>query len=206
MAISPSSTVPALLMFLLLFGAAAQAGHLPEESKAYVAPRAASRPVQAYPFVHLDGCTGACNFVIIDGKSIPISFSSDSDPAALKLLWGLKLEIFFPNTSARLRPPRLYVVGQLYDGISRDPIGDDYHEFLLTRWYLAAPFVEDKRYSEEMRETYMVYSEEELPPRLRGLKPTLRTKLWLSDFERIDGMKIDLNRLVRTEAPAGRGK
>ncbi len=191
----------ALPLFLAVFAPAAWAGQPPKETWGHVAPRVTSRPVQAYPLIHYDGCTGACNFVIIEGKTIPISFADDSDPAALELLWALKLEIFFPNADGP--SPRLYVVGQLFDGVSSDPAtGDDYHEFQLKRWYLATPFVEDMRYSEEMREQYMGYSEEELPFRLRGLKPTLRTKLRRSDFERIGRTKIDLDKLVCAEASA----
>ncbi len=167
------------------------------ETPAYVAPRVATLPVQAYPFVHLDGCTGVCEFVIVRGKLIPIEFTPDSDAAALKLLYALKAEIFLPN--AHGPSPRLYVVGQLFDGISRDVQGPGWgydpghHDFLLTRWYLATPFVEDQRLSNDLPQ--LAWPDE----KLARYKPTARRTLRRSDFKGADGMSIDLDALLGPE-------
>jgi len=191
--------VALLSLLAALYPRCGAADRLVQEIPAHVAPRAASRPMQAYPFVHADGCTGVCEFVIVDGKSVPIEFTPDSDAGAMMLLYALKPEIFLPNTGEPA--PRLYVVGQLFDGISRDAQGPGraydpgHHDFLLQRWYLATPFREDKRYSNDHPQ--MEWSDEDLA----HYRPTLRRTLRRSDFERLGAVKPDLRELLRREAP-----
>lgn len=102
----------------------------------------------AYRFLHHE-TTGQMDYIMVNGKEIPVEFSDDSDPRALALLKGLKPEIFVPNTSGENNSGGVYLVGRYEQGYSLSArlsqlLGDDgYHSFTLKRWYVARPILEE---------------------------------------------------------------
>ena len=98
-----------------------------------------------YKFIHYDGCTGICEFIVQDKKIIPILFSSNSDSNAIKTLRSLKPQVFLYNTSKR--NSNLYIIGELDVNKKRAGGGNDlaeleeYYEFKILSWYLITPFL-----------------------------------------------------------------
>jgi len=160
-----------------------------EAVPAGVAPRVVSRPIQAYPLVNFKGVTAFTDLaLIVDGKTVDIDISTDSNAIARKLLASLRWQIFEPNTDEN--DVRLFVVGQLFDGVSRsvgNPNGapsQEYQEFRMDRWYLVSPF----KAAIEAESPY--YQE---------FKIVTRTRLEKSDFkEEIDGLDSVINELHRS--------
>ena len=154
-----------------------------------VAPRVVSRPIQAYPLVNFKGTTAFTDLaLIVDGKTVDIDISTDSNAMARKLLASLRWQVFEPNTNED--DVRLFVVGQLFDGVSQsvgNPHGassQEYQEFRMDRWYLVSPF--------------KAVIDTESPDLLEKFKIVTRTRLEKSDFrEEIDGLDSVINELHR---------
>jgi hypothetical protein len=114
-------------------------------------------PEREYGFVHLE-TTGLTSGLIVPGASRPanafagypdvmIVFSPDSDREAVDALEQLAAEVLIPNA----RGAGLVVVGtlnptpcQTQTGPGR-PEAETYREFRLSRWFLRAPFLRQRR-------------------------------------------------------------
>ena len=161
-----------------------------EPGRAGVALRVVSRPFQAYPLVNRKGTTEFTDLaLIVDGKTVDIDITTDSNAMARKLLHSLRWQIFEPNTDED--DVRLFVVGQLFDGVSRSPDNprgapaQDYQEFRMDRWYLVSPF--KAAIEPEPMELPMM------------LKIVTRARLEKSDFRtEIDGLDSLIDELHRS--------
>jgi len=160
------------------------------EPRTGVALRVVTRPIQAYPLVIYKGTRAFTDLaLIVDGKTVDIDITTDSNAMARKLFSALRWEILEPNTDKG--DVRLFVVGQLFDGVSRsrdNPHGNpaqDYQEFRMERWYLVSPF--------------KAVIETDSPDLEEKFKIVTRTRLEKSDFRRdMDGLDPVINGLHRS--------
>ena len=89
----------------------------------------------------MDGCTGICQFVLVDGEEVPSQFSGASNPDCLAAFYALRWPVLYPNCGGN----RLVLIGRIADKeLTDDRYGMDekYREFELQDWYLIAPFAQ----------------------------------------------------------------
>lgn len=86
--------------------------------------------------------TGMTSHIVINGKEVPISFSKDSAPLALRSLRALKWKVLYANSAGRT----IFIIGEYSAAPRMTPPGpgyaqpEEYHEFKLVRWYIVTPF------------------------------------------------------------------
>lgn len=71
--------------------------------------------------------TGQSQYVIMDGRELPVKFDDASNPVALKSLHALKWDVLYPNDGG----DKIFLRGE-YDHQSQS--------FRLSHWYINFPF------------------------------------------------------------------
>jgi hypothetical protein len=96
--------------------------------------------VQTYGYVVRD-TTGLTEAIVL-GPGAPVHVQLRGDPATLVALRALRWEVLAPSADGR----SMFIVGTLLDEVHHTPSGpglamsEEYREFVLTDWYVKAPF------------------------------------------------------------------
>jgi hypothetical protein len=102
---------------------------------------ATSPQSQEYPFKY-KAATGISTYVVCDDKEVPIRYTSDSDPVALKALFALRWRVLYTTGSGT----ELKLIGVLNPVPKPPPTGKHFaqtqacHDFNLRDWYVTTPF------------------------------------------------------------------
>lgn len=118
-----------------------------------------NKKVNEYGYVFQES-TGQNQYILLDGRKVPVKFNNASNQIALQSLYALKTGILYENSEG----DRIFVVGE-YD--------DQSQSFRLNHWYIRVPFGE------------MVIDDETRIPHT-GHKVT-RQSLERTDFEPTNG-------------------
>lgn len=116
-------------------------------SPGYVAKRIKSFTVKAYPYRNeVYSNIAPMDEITAHGSKIRVCFTQDSNQMAVESLKHLSENIAcgqYPEGSTRI-----YVVGQLYDGICQlnNPLNEEYQEFRMDSWYIKTPFAYDANF------------------------------------------------------------